>query len=133
MQLAEHMLISTYPLVKDQRLLLGIAGDIFSALSSGIEAFMLNKKKAGGNDFDSLFESFRGCAKGINDDEFNLVVSINNIVKQHKASPVEFARKEKYVICDENYNCSEISPQSMKNYLFRARLFIEKLDKMLRE
>lgn len=133
--LAEKMLFETYPVVNDPRLILAIADDIYTALMSCIEAVSMTWNLRFGDDFESGFSAFkeRALKDGFTEEELDLVMKIHNIVAEHKKSPVEFTRKGRFVICDEVYNCTAISSDDMKSYLFRARLFVEKVEGLLRK
>ncbi len=135
LQVAEQLLIKTYPVVDDPKLILAVAGDVYTAITSAMRAFLVRKgaedapaKKRVTEDFDAAFKAFDPEARkaGFKDDDIELLVTLHKIMCEHKASPVEFARKDKFVICDEHYNCDVISVADMKKYLFRARLFVDK-------
>jgi hypothetical protein len=139
LQVAECMLTKTYPVVNDPKLILAIAGDIYTALVSGMTALITHEKQEHkpefneDNDFESKFNAFKEIASnnGFTKDEVALVSNIHNIMSEHKESPVEFARKDRFVICDENYRCESLSLDDMKSYLFKARLFIEKTESII--
>ncbi len=133
LEVAEQVLIRTYPVVKDPKLILAVAGDIYSAVTSSIEAFILEKGGDLGADFRSNLAKFTRVAKdySFGDDDLELIGRLHDIIEAHKESPVEFPRKDRFIICDERYDCKEITLEDMKNYLFRARLFIEKSEASL--
>ncbi|MBN1544736.1 hypothetical protein JW898_04715 [Candidatus Woesearchaeota archaeon] len=139
LKVAERVLIQTYPFVNDPRLVLAVAGDIYSALMSSIRALLLAGEKGLKNslpdDFGSLFSSFKDVAGvyGFTEEDLSLVSDTCRILLAHKESPVEFARRDSMVICDSRYECSRISVDDMKKYLFRARLFVEKSESVLRD
>jgi hypothetical protein len=134
LKVAEQMLIHTYPVVNDPKLILAVAGDIYSALTSSIEA-VLAKENRKADDFHGNFKAFKEIAPkhSFKQDDIELINTIHNIITEHKESPVEFARKDKFVICDEKYNLDVLSHEDMKKYLFRARLFIEAVESIVRE
>ena len=132
---AEHMLNQTYPVVNDPKLILAIAGDIYTALVSSMDAVLMNDKEEKSlldSNFDSRLDAFKRLAPGrFTDEDISLVSGFHEIMLEHKASPVEFPRKDRFVICDENYRCETISIDDMKNYLFKARLFVEKSESIM--
>jgi hypothetical protein len=136
-QVAEHMLIKTYPVVDDPKLILAVAGDIYTALTSSMEALLISKKEENqlefSNDFSSRFSAFKGIANdhGFSEEDLAMIEELDRIMEEHRESPVEFARKDKFVICDEKYNLEAISLDDMKSYLFKARLFIEKAETIM--
>lgn len=125
LKLAEHMLIRTYPMVDDPKLILAISEDIHIALFSMVEALY-------GKDADLGVFKEKAVSSGFNSDEIELVKRLDNIIQEHKDSPVEFTRKDKFVICDDSYNTDSITLDDMKKYLFEARLFVEKAEAILR-
>lgn len=132
-EVAEQMLLRTYPVVQDPKLILAVAGDVYSALMGCVEAVMLQADIDSGDDFASRLVAFKAASSkmGFGEEEFGLVDVMHRIVSEHESSPVEFPRKDKLVICDGKYHCDIISVDDMKNYLFRARLFVEKAGRML--
>jgi len=128
LKVAEHMLTQTYPIVNDPKLILAISEDIYTALSSSMSAITLSE-----GDFHQDFADFkqRSSELGFKEDEIDLIERFHSIITEHKESPVEFARKDKFVICDEKYNFDSLSLDDMKSYLFRARLFVEKAEAIL--
>ncbi|MCK5025546.1 MAG: hypothetical protein KAS15_03075, partial [Nanoarchaeota archaeon] len=46
------------------------------------------------------------------------------IIIAHKKSPVEFARKGKFVICATNYSMQEITPDKLRRYINQTKRFI---------
>jgi hypothetical protein len=134
-EVAEQMLLRTYPVVQDPKLILAVAGDVYFALMGCIEAVMLQAGMDSSDDFSSRLEAFKALAskQGFGWEEFSLVEDVHRIVSEHESSPVEFPRKDRLVICDEKYHCDVISVDDMKNYLFKARLFVEKARIMLRQ
>jgi len=132
---AEQMLLRTYPVVQDPKLILAVAGDVYSALIGCIELVIIRAGIDSGDDFASRLDAFKAVVSdnGFGKEEFSLVEDMHRIVSEHESSPVEFPRKDRLVICDGKYNCDVISVDDMKNYLFRARLFVEKAGLMLRQ
>ena len=50
---------------------------------------------------------------------------IKDIIVAHKKSPMEFSRKENFVICSDNYRMRSISANELKVYVEKAKLFIK--------
>lgn len=118
LKLAEHMLIKTYPLANDPKIILAVAEDTYIALQSIILSLGIKPE-----DFPQKAEEI-----GFKSDEIELFSRLKAIIKEHEDSPVEFSRKDKFVICDDFYNTDSITLDDMKKYLFRARLFVEKAE-----
>jgi hypothetical protein len=134
-EVAEQVLVKTYPAVHDPKLILAVAGDVYAALMSSIEAILIDCGRDFSDDFGSRFIAFKRIAPagGFDGSDIALVEDVHKIVSEHESSPVEFPRKDRFVICDERYCCDIISLSDMKNYLFRARLFVEKAERVLKQ
>lgn len=131
-KLADHILTSTYPLIKDSKLLLLALKNIFSGLSNAMSAVLhyerlFKRVPAFHENFGSRFNLFRDKVEGrynIDESYLNLIQTIRELLILHKESPVEFAKKDQFVICSEDYNIKTITPEQIRNYLDKAKLFI---------
>jgi len=137
-QIADHMLTMTYPMVKDPKLLLAVMENVFLALTNSIGALLhyerIYKRVPPFQDtFISKFSVFKKHAKRYNiDPEFTMMVQdIKEIILQHKKSPVEFTRNDSFVICSDDYNMKTISLDKMKNYILKSKSFIQNIDSII--
>lgn len=64
-------------------------------------------------------------------EQVELIQDIRDIILEHKKSPVEFRRKDSFVICSDNYNIKTISIDKIKDYLYKAKLFIQETNKII--
>ena len=73
------------------------------------------------------------CAQKYNfsREQIIFIQDIKDIIIQHKKSPVEFTRKDSFVICSDNYNMEIISIDKIKGYLSKAKLFIHEIDNIV--
>ena len=135
LKVAGHMIEKTYPMVNDPKLILAVAGDIYSAVLSSMTAVVLKEGEVVNEDFKSRFDSFRKLAPdyGFTSDDNLLIAKLDRIITAHRESPVEFPRKDHFVICGDKYDCMKLSIDEMKNYLFNATLFVEKADVVVKK
>ena len=131
--IADHMLSVTYPLVKDTKLLLAIIENIFLAYTNAMSAILYYNRLLKliplfKDNFESKFNIFRQkCVDRYKIDR-NYIIEMQNlrdIIVGHKKSPVEFVRKDRFVICSDNYKLKTINIEEIKRYLNKAKLFIE--------
>ena len=54
-----------------------------------------------------------------------MLKEIKDIIVQHRRSPVEFVRKDRFVICSDNYRIKTISIDQIKDYIAKAKNFIQ--------
>ena len=131
-RVADHMLFMTYPLVKDPKLLLSIIENIFASLDFGMSALLqherLFKRIPPYHDtFPTRFEIFKDKMiprYKISPNHAKLIIDVRSIISQHKKSPVEFARKDKFVICSPSYSLKTIDINLVKKYIFEKSLLI---------
>lgn len=138
-QIADHMLFVTYPLIKDTKLLLAIIENIFLAMANAMDSVLYHERMYKRippfqNSFESKFNIFRERIVHKYNIDKSLVADmqeIKNIIAEHKKSPVEFTRKDRFVICSSNYKLRTLSLNDIKNYLARAKIFIQAMDSIL--
>lgn len=138
-QVADHMLSSTYPMVQDPKLLLAVMDNVYLAFVNGIHAILLNEKeKKNINTFPTSFESLFDLFKlkivpkfGIDRSYIGLIQDLRNTVSQHKSSSVEFVRKDKFVICSEDYKLETVTVAQLKKYIAKSKEFMKKMDELM--
>jgi hypothetical protein len=138
-KIADHMLYVTFPLVKDTKLLLAIIENIFLAYTNAIAAILhyerlFKRIPPFQETFESKFNMFKEkCVARYNIDRKYAIEmqNIKEIITEHRKSPVEFKRGDRFVICSERYNIKTISVNDIKGYLSKAKLFIEAIGNIL--
>ena len=133
LQLADHILTMTYPIVKDPHLLLSSVENLFLAFSYGMGSVLyyestFKRIPPFSDNFASKFELFRDkCAKRYNipEEQLKIIKDLGEIIVAHKKSQVEFSRKENFVICMDDYRMRAISLNEVKSYIEKAKLFIK--------
>ena len=138
-QIADHMLTVTYPLVKDTKLLLAIMENIFLSMANAMVSVlyfdrMYKRIPSFSESFEGKFNAFKQhCVHryGIDKSYVGDVQEIKNIIIEHKKSPVEFIRKDRFVICTDNYKLRTLSIADIKSYLTKAKLFIEEMENII--
>ena len=139
MQVADHMLTMTYPLVKDPKLLLAVMENIFLALTNSIGALLhyerIYKRVPPFQDtFASKFNLFQNkCSQrySIDNEHLMMIQEIKDMILQHKKSPVEFTRGDSFVICSEDYRMKIVSVERMKEYILKSKQFIRGIDNII--
>ena len=82
------------------------------------------------DNFDSKFNMFRErCVEKYDFDKSQVtdIQDIKDIIVQHKKSPMEFVRKDRFVICSDNYRMKTLSLVDIQGYISKAKLFIAKV------
>ncbi len=122
---ADHLVSVTYPLVKDNKLLLIAAGNLFSSAKS-LMASLLHYDEAFKRiphfreEYDSMLYWFRQrCLPyyGLSRDYGVAADDLRILLDEHKASSVEFSRSDGLVICSDSYRIRKITVTQLKSYV----------------
>jgi len=136
LKIADHMLTQTYPLVNDPKLLIVIMENVFLSLSNGMTSILeLESLKSRQQDYKDdfaskykLFLSKFSKKYDISKEDLSFIGDVYQIIEEHKKSPVEFVRKDTFVICSQNYRISTIKLKKMSEFIKKAKTFINKVD-----
>jgi hypothetical protein len=136
---ADHMLYVTYPLIKENRLIISMTENLNNALIKAMEALLYydrayKRVEVFPDDFYSKFDVFkRECAirYGIDRNYIALIQDLRDLINERKKSKMEFIRNDKYVICSDNYSVKTITIDKLKEYLNISKIFIRKVNQII--
>ena len=132
-QIADHMLTMTYPFVKDPKILLAVLENVFLAMINSMGSILhfertYKKIPPFQDTFVSKFNLFKQkCAPKFNIERhyLNTIQELREVIKEHRDSPIEFSRKDSFVICTNEYDLRTITLDSIKGYISSAKSFVE--------
>jgi hypothetical protein len=135
---AEHILNVTYQLVEDTRLLLGVAENIAMAAANTMYSLVSYERLYRRippylDNFDSRYSVFRiriATRYNLDDSYMEFVKKMKDIIQHHKESPIEFARKGKFVICSEGWKIETIGTEQLKQYIYKAKEFFDLVNRI---
>ena len=132
LQIADHMTYMTYSMVKDPKLLVVVMENIFLALTNAMSSVLHYEKFFKRLDpfpenFEAKFLVFQNCALKYKIDKsyLGLIREVKDFIYEHKRSSVEFVRKDRFVICTDNYQMKAISVDQIKGYIKQAKGFLQ--------
>ncbi len=136
---ASHMLYTTFPFVKDPKLFLGILENLDKSLKSCLDSFLLYErlyKKIGPypDNFSVKLDLFRKITKtryGFDESLPRFIFDIDQLIKNRKKAPIEFSRKEGFVICDSEYKTRILKEEELKQYITKAKVFISRVHSII--
>lgn len=127
-QIADHMLSVTYPLLKDPKLLITITSNIYESIHENIRSLisyeiMFKRINDPGTTFEQELRAITHLVHKYQLDKTIITTfqELNMILKEHKESPMEFSRKETFVMYTDNDGVKTISPQTIEKYLEQAK------------
>ena len=127
LQIADHLLIGTYHLVDDPKILLGVLANLYDAYKNMIK-YVLSQKVAPLKTEKGQLEQFiHQFESKISKDEMQSIKKVYDLFEEHKSSSVEFARKQKLVICDDRYELHTLNFETLKKHLQYAKLIQKQL------
>ena len=139
-RIAEHLISTTYPLVREPKLLISVIENIFQSLDLAITSVLEHEKifqniPSYNSTFEGKLEIFKRKIKSkysINEETIKFITEMHNILNEHKKSSVEFTKKEKFVISDNDYNIKTLTADEVKKLMIKAKHIIDGLFKIAR-
>jgi hypothetical protein len=137
---ADHMVYVTFPLIKDNKLIITTVENLTAALIKAVNSIIdydtLYRRISPQSDtFELRFETFKTkCASryGIDRKHIVLIQDLKSIVDERKKSPMEFIRKDQYVICSDRYRIKALTMEKTKEYLNELKPFMLKINNVVR-
>ncbi len=136
---ADHLAYVSYPLLKDNKLLLAITQNLYMAGLKGMDAvlhyeYLYKRITMMPVDFESrmqIFETKVAPKMNIRQGIPKIIKDLRFIMQQHKNSPMEFSRREKFVICNDDYTTMKtIDIVMLKDYIVVMRDFLRVLGEL---
>ncbi len=135
--IADHMIYMTYNVVRDPKILLSIMDNIFLSQISAINAVLHQEKVYKSipsipEGFEAKFMLFKSLySSSIGDIYLKMIRDVKDTIFEHKTSPVEFRRKDKYIICNGSYKMRTISIEKIKEYIKLTKEFLQLTEKII--
>jgi hypothetical protein len=117
---ANYLLKTTYPAIKDPKLLLTILHNIYSCVNSTMDSII-------GKELPSFRQKMLHLQEKRHNTRF--IEEIHELINLHKKSPIEFSREGKYVICGDNYNLRPITVNTVQEYLKEANFLLNRINR----
>ena len=136
LKVADHMITMTYPLVKDSRLLLSVLENLFLALTNSMASVLhyertFKRIPPFHDTFDSKFNMFRAKVVPkykIDKKYVEMINEIKDLIIMHKKSPVEFTRKDTFVIANGGYKLKTVTIEKIKEYIQQTKVFLKQME-----
>lgn len=134
-KLADHMLVITYPVVNDPKLLIGILDNIFQACELAMTSLLeyeraFKRIPPYPDNFEGKLHIFTATLipkHNISDEYVKFMRKLRDILMEHKQSSVTFIRNNQYVMGDSNYNMRTLNVQQLKEYIITGKKFIQQI------
>ena len=139
LQIADHMLTQTYNLVKDPKILMAVADNLFRTVASAIDAVLLWERlfkriPPYHESFQNKLSIFEGRSVrryNFPKEYSDLARDLAGIIEKHKQSPVEFSRKDKFMICSDDYDVKSLDEKELAAMIVTAKAMVHDMQKMV--
>ncbi|MEK6917073.1 MAG: hypothetical protein AABW92_04990 [Nanoarchaeota archaeon] len=139
MKVADHILIMTYPLVQDPKLLKLVFKNIYLSIENLLLSLVHYESKyfkipKFDGDFHSLLDLVKPVMKkyNISVGYSNFLDELNHVMKTQRDADVEFIRKDKFVFASEDYKLNIVSQQKLKDYIVKGKLLTREVLKVIK-
>lgn len=125
---AEFLLNNAYESTKDEKIFLSCLLKIFDSLKTSID-FYLKDKIASRDSFSfklNLLSNSLNNTK-LTDEDIEFIELIKKLVEYHEKSSVEFARKEKFIITEDDYYLHTLNKNNLSEYLDKTKKIVAEL------
>ncbi len=137
---ADHLVYVSYPLLKDNKLFIVALNNLYMSALRCMDAVFYTERlykriEMLPYDIDSritIFESETAPRLKLDPKILKTIKDLKFIVQQHKESPVEFSRMEKFVICNHDYSVVKtVDLEIVKSYILNIRHFLHFVEEFL--
>ena len=133
---ADHILSMTYPLIKDPKLLVEVIENLNLAIDNSMSSLLSYQRlfkriPIYADSFDEKFEIFKRFHTkfGYENVVCENILLIKHIHSLHKNTPAEFSRKDKFVICSQDYKVNELTEKDLKERVEFVKNFVSETEK----
>lgn len=136
---ADHLTYMTFPLVNDTRLLITIVENLHSAAVDSMDAllyydWLFKRISQMPEDFRSRLEIFRRYSVmryNLPRESALLIQDINELVDHRRKSPMEFVRRDKLILCTNDYRMKTVNFAKVKSYNNQVKELVKKVNSIL--
>lgn len=133
LQTADHLAYITFPLLKENRLLLKVLEELNISLLNAINSILqfeyTYKRIHIYTDARVNLETFKQISSRYNlgKEQLMKLLEVLNLAEQHKKSPFEFAKNDKIVIMSEGMKTETVNLEKVKTYLIEIKDLVRKI------
>ncbi len=134
LSIADHLLFTTYPVVKDPKILLSVLAQVNDVYVQILDLILpltvVGKERSKPSTFAVKFDRCKHYLKKndkLCEEDFSSMQIIHDLVTLHRESAVEFIKKDKLVICSDNYSIKKITKTLLEKHVRQAKKIVKKL------
>lgn len=136
---ADHMFYVTYPLVKDNKLIITMADNISNGMLCAMDAVLMYEKlykriSIYPEDYRVKMDMFKDSVArryNINREHVVLIQDLKKFLEERKKSGVEFVKDDKYVLFNQKREVKSLGIEKLKQNLNMSKDFLKKVNGIL--
>ena len=129
---ADHLLSTTYALVKEPKLLVSVVEHLVQSIDAAIHAVLIHEQlgiKIDGP-LEYKLDLYRRKIASKHGNDAGLIefaMTLHALVEERKKSMVEFKRKEQWIVSDKDFHLQSFNEQDVKNYVKKTKQYVAQL------
>ncbi|MEM3127077.1 MAG: hypothetical protein QW331_03355 [Candidatus Woesearchaeota archaeon] len=129
LQAAHQILTTSYPVLKEEKLLLVALNHLFLSFQDGLQILITAKHDVASPSIPTMRKYVRKHSLS----PLSLIAfqQIQELVRLHKQSPVEFSKNDNFVICSTNYELSVLTQEKLQEFLLILEQFLNSIDRIV--
>ncbi len=138
LRIADHLVYTSFPIVKDLKLLLKaleeLALSIINAINALLQYEYVYKRIQLYSQAKDNFETFKRKASSynINQNQLSIILEILELAEKHKKSPLEFSKNDKIIIMSDSSQVLSLNLEKIKAYLLETQDILRKISLVIR-
>ncbi len=137
---ADHMIFITYPLLNDPKLMMTIVEKLYTSVLLAIKAilhydylyknisFVPEKEE----EQVKLFKEHTVKQYHLGKEILLAIAELKDLVDFRKKSPIEFVRKNNFIVCSAGYTTKTINFQKIKKYAQEIKYFLMQINNVVK-
>lgn len=135
-ELADHQIYVTYPLIKEAKFLLSIAEHVIRSAELALEALLTYERKYKriepfARNFAVMIDVFHPEVQrryGFGEEHLRLLKKLAEFKQHSKESIMRFRRKDKYILTTQQYDMQVLDLEKVKRFCAATKKFVEKVE-----
>lgn len=137
-KVADYMINVTYKSLSDTKLLLNVVEHVnnaFTKICNWLVYYQREYKQVPSLTKIGTFQAFLEAAKKYNFDKslIRSMCEVKEVSKLHRESPVEFKRRDCYVICNKDYDTKVVKLRDIQKYISDTKRLMLLVDRLTNE
>ena|SRR3989344_4039906 len=138
LNIADHLLYMTYPMVRENKLIISIAEDVYNSALYAMDALLMHERlykriSLYPDDFSVKLDVLRKISAryNINKEIAIMIQDLKIFLDERKNSRVEFAKNDKYVLFNRKQELRSLGIERLKQNLNISKNFIKSIEGIL--